>query len=43
MLSVKCQMLLEHGADVHDETDEEKTPLHFAALGGNPDVVKVHF
>ena len=39
---VDCQVLLEHGADVDDLTNIDETPLHLAAFGGNPEVVKVH-
>ena len=39
--TVDCQILLDNGAKVSDETHLGQTPLHLAAVGGNPEVVKV--
>ena len=40
--SFNCQILLEHGAGVNDETTVEQTPLHLASVKWNPDVAEVH-
>ena len=38
---VDCQILLEHGAYIEETTNAGQTPLHFAAVSRNPEVLKV--